>query len=77
MLSRGLAHFVASDAHDPQFRPPRLDLAREMVRRRMGEDTADPLFTGNPRSVVEGRNAALVRAPAPQPQSWWRSLLGR
>lgn len=77
MLSRGLVHFVASDAHDPQFRPPRLDLARELVLRKMGEDAADLLFTDNPRNVVEGRNAALVRAPAPQPQPWWRSFLGR
>ena len=68
MLSRGLIHFVASDAHDLEYRPPRLDLARELVLRRMGEDAADLLFTDNPRVVVEGRNAALVRPPAAPPQ---------
>ena len=77
MLSRGLAHFVASDAHDPLHRPPRLDLARELVARKMGEDAAELLFTANPSIVLEGGNPGLVRAPAPQTQSWWRSLLGR
>ncbi|HEY1182848.1 MAG TPA: CpsB/CapC family capsule biosynthesis tyrosine phosphatase [Bryobacteraceae bacterium] len=77
MLARGLVHFVASDAHDPEHRPPRLDLARDLVRRKMDEDAADLLFTGNPRNVVEGRNAALVRPPAAQPQPWWHSFMGR
>jgi protein-tyrosine phosphatase len=77
MLSRGLVHFVASDAHDPRYRPPRLDLARELVRRKLGDDAARLLFTDNPRSVVEARNAAMVLPFPAQPKPWWRSLLGR
>jgi protein-tyrosine phosphatase len=78
MLSRGLVHFVASDAHDLEHRPPRLDLARELVQRKMDEDVADLVFTDNPRIVVEGGNAALVRPPAAQPQPWWHSFrMGR
>jgi protein-tyrosine phosphatase len=78
MLGRGLVHFVASDAHDPQYRPPRLDLARELVVRKMGEDAADLLFTGNPSIVVEGRPAALVRPAAAQPKrGWFSRLTGR
>jgi protein-tyrosine phosphatase len=75
MLARGLVHFVASDAHDPQYRPPRLDLARELVVRRMGEDAAELLFTDNPRLVVEGRDAALVRPAEAQPKRGWFSFL--
>jgi protein-tyrosine phosphatase len=75
MLERGLVHFVASDAHDPQYRPPRLDLARELVVRKMGEDAADLLFTYNPSIVVEGRDAALVRPAAAQPKRGWLSFL--
>jgi protein-tyrosine phosphatase len=70
MLARGLVHFVASDAHDPLRRPPRLDLARDLVCRKMGEDAADLLFTSNPKIVVEGRSPALVRPPEPQPPPW-------
>ena len=78
MLSRGLVHFVASDAHDLEHRAPRLDLARELVQRKMDEDVADLVFTDNPRIVVEGGNAALVRPPAAQPQPWWHSFrMGR
>jgi hypothetical protein len=39
---------------------------------------ADLVFTDNPRIVVEGGNAALVRPPAAQPQPWWHSFrMGR
>jgi protein-tyrosine phosphatase len=75
MLSRGLVHIVASDAHDPQYRPPRLDLARELVKRKMGEDAAELLFNDNPKIVVEGRDAALVRPAAAQPKRGWLSFL--
>ena len=77
MLSRGLVHFVASDAHDPQYRPPRLDQARDLVKRRMGEDAAQLLFTDNPSIVVEGRNPALVRPAVAQPKRGWFSFLKR
>ena len=74
MLSRGLVHFVASDAHDAEYRPARLDAARELIRRKLGEDAADLLFTSNPMKVIEGANAVLVLAPTPPSRPWWRSL---
>jgi protein-tyrosine phosphatase len=77
MLSLGLVHFVASDAHDTRYRPPRLDLAREVVRRKLGEEAAHLLFTGNPQKVVEGCDAATVLPFPGQPKRWWHSLLGR
>lgn len=78
MLSRGLVHFVASDAHDPGHRPPRLDLARDLVGRKMGEDASERLFTYNPSLVIEGRQAALVRPPeATRKRGWLRRLTGR
>jgi len=78
MLSRGLAHFVASDAHDPRHRPPRLDLARQLVVGKMGEDAAELLFTANPSMVLEGRNPGLVRpAGAAAKRGWLRFLRGR
>ena len=78
MLSLGLVHFVASDAHDPEHRPPRLDRARELVKQKLGEDAADLLFTYNPTLAIEGRDAALVRPPeGPRRRGWLGFLTGR
>jgi len=75
MLSRGLVHFVASDAHDPQNRSPRLDLAHELVQRKMGEGAAELLFTVNPAIVVEGRDPSLVCPAAALAKRGWLSFL--
>jgi protein-tyrosine phosphatase len=54
LLDHGLAHIVASDAHDPVHRSPILADARQAVGARYGEDAAEILFDGNPRAVIEG-----------------------
>lgn len=51
---RGLVHFVASDAHSTERRPPRLAAARERVRREWGGDAESLLFDLNPRAIVDG-----------------------
>ncbi len=53
ILERGLAHVVASDAHDPDRRSPRLSVARDCIRSMYGEDAADLLFSHNPRCVLQ------------------------
>lgn len=65
ILDRGLAHFVASDAHGVDHRPPGLSRARRAVAARCGEETADRLTRGNPRAVIEDRPLpASSAAPA-------------
>lgn len=54
LLERGLVHVVASDAHDPEHRHPRLDEAYGIVRSRYGDEEADILFTHNPQAIIEG-----------------------
>ena len=54
LLARGLVHVVASDAHDPEHRHPRLDEAYGIVRSRYGEEEADTLFTHNPQAIIDG-----------------------
>ena len=55
LLDAGLAHFVASDAHDVRRRPPGLQRAHQMIAVRWGEDLARRLTADNPRAVIENR----------------------
>jgi len=71
MVRRGLAHFVASDAHDVDDRPPRLDLAFEALRQRVGEQEARRLVIDNPRSMLRGERI-FVEPPKTKPwYRWW------
>ena len=45
-FNRGLVHFVASDAHSVQRRPPRMSPAREIVRQQWGNDAEGAVFGG-------------------------------
>jgi protein-tyrosine phosphatase len=77
MMSRGLVHFVASDAHDPEFRAPRLDRAYKLVAGKFGEDAAELLCESNPSAVVEGRDPAAVVPLEPVRKRSFFSFLGR
>ncbi len=68
LMKRDLVHFLASDAHDCEHRPPRLDQAHELVSRRYGQARADRLCILNPAAVLEG--APLPpRESEPEPDS--------
>lgn len=55
-LLRGrLVHFIASDAHDTQHRPPRLSAARARVTQQFDAEVAQALFVDNPRAAIESR----------------------
>jgi protein-tyrosine phosphatase len=61
LVEDGLAAAVASDGHR-LTRPPRLDDAYELVKTRVGEETAAPLFDG---SAVTSARRLPSRAAAP------------
>lgn len=78
LLDAGLVHFVASDAHDLRYRPPRLDLAYHWLAKRYGADYAHRLVTVHPRCAVEGLPLDLSDFHPPRPSPpWWRRLLRR
>lgn len=52
LVGAGLAHFVASDAHDPTRRPPGLQAAFRRVYELAGQAEAARLFTYNPLAVL-------------------------
>ena len=54
-LKEGLVHFIASDAHNCEKRPPRMSAAKAAVRSIAGDRIADALTRTNPAAVIEGR----------------------
>ena len=62
-LERDLVHFVATDAHDPERRPPATSRALETLRALVGESRTRALTHDNPLAVVENR--ALPWDPEP------------
>lgn len=62
MLKREMVHVIASDAHDTEHRPPRLDHAREILTRELGSQAAGTLLEENPASIIAGQRV-WVEAP--------------
>lgn len=60
MLKRGLAHFIASDAHSAKRRKPVLSRAFKKIEADYGESTAYRLFVGNPKKAME---CAYIESP--------------
>jgi protein-tyrosine phosphatase len=54
LMGRGIAHFVASDAHDLKWRTTAMDEACRYVRREFGEEAAMRVFEENPRAALDG-----------------------
>lgn len=59
-IREGLIHFVASDAHNNDVRPLRLQPAYDLVAERLGEGKARFLFLENPGAAFEGRDLPHV-----------------
>ncbi len=54
LMDEQLVHVVASDAHDVERRPPRLDSAFAHVAQRWSDASAQLLFRDNPAAVLAG-----------------------
>jgi protein-tyrosine phosphatase len=79
LLDRGLAHFVASDAHDLRGRPPRLDVAFEWLSKHYSPELARLLCVEHPLAAVEGRPLDLKEFPPKaeaKPGSFFSRLFG-
>ena len=57
-IHSGLAHFVASDAHTPDWRPPGLAAAQRFIATRWSDALAARLTVDNPRAVIQNGTVA-------------------
>lgn len=64
LIEAGLAHFVASDCHDRQRRPPGMRRAYHLIAGRWGAEVAKRLVSDNPRAVVQNRPLPQMERPA-------------
>jgi protein-tyrosine phosphatase len=71
-FAKGLVHVIASDAHDPVHRHPRLDEAFAAVSDRYGKDVAQMLFIDNPARIIRGQFVSNERTVAAPGRKWWQ-----
>lgn len=69
LLQRNLVHFIASDAHDPEDRTPRLDQAWRWAASQYGPERAQVLLIENPRAALTG--GAIRTPPAARRRRFW------
>lgn len=73
LIDGGKAHFLASDAHDPEVRHARLDEAYQLVSREWGESRAHALLIQNPGAALANLPLpALTPRPARRWYHFWR-----
>ena len=63
LIDEGLVHFVASDCHGVQRRPPGLRRACRTIAGRWGAEAARRLTSDNPRAVVQNRPLSPAERP--------------
>ncbi len=74
LLDRGLVHVIASDAHDCEHRPPRLDEAFAWLREQYSDAVATLLCVTNPGGALTGEAMQTVPVDARPARSGWRKF---
>ena len=72
LLAKGQVHVIASDAHDPVHRHPRLNESFTVVAKEYGDEIAGMLFRDNPAKMIRGQFVSNERFPVEKRRKWWR-----
>ncbi len=72
LLAKGEVHVIASDAHDPVHRHPRLDEAFAAISTQYGQDIAQMLLVDNPGRIIRGQYVSAEKWQRAQPGKWWQ-----
>jgi len=72
LLTQGLVHLVASDAHSASWRPPGLSEASAMLERLAGPGAAEALLCLAPAAVLAGEEPPPVPLPTRRRMFFWR-----
>lgn len=59
-VCEGMAHIVASDAHDPVRRPPKMWDSYKKIMDWVGKDEADNLFIHRPQLILDDKSPDLL-----------------
>jgi protein-tyrosine phosphatase len=73
-MTRGLIHFVSSDAHNTARRPLKLRFAYDSIAQQLGEEIARALLIDNPLAAFNGDPLPYVPEIAPAPRKRKRFL---
>ncbi len=73
LVTHRLVHIIASDAHGPTYRPPKLSAARELAAGLIGEEAAAALVEHHPAALVNDHMPENLPAPqeVPRKRRWW------
>ena len=71
-LRKGMVHVLASDAHDTVHRPPRLDHAREIITKKLGEHVAELLLITNPGAILRGEPVVPPPSSCGRDKQWFQ-----
>ena len=63
LVEQRAVHIIASDAHDPKFRPPILSAAREIIAKTYSTEIANALVQDNPLAIVQGEQLPWFPEP--------------
>ena len=73
LLEQRLVHFIASDAHDLEHRPPTMNVAHAWLVKHYGQSLADALCVENPGATLTGSRIYLpAEDEYPKPKKWYQ-----
>lgn len=76
-LKHNLVHFIASDAHDWERRPPELSRAVEAARKIVGEEKALAMVTEIPQAILDNKPVPDYGEPVNPVRKAWAVRLPR